>query len=76
MNDHDVRQARIDRLRRGNWQFGHDGRHHGNGSPECPLALHHHHDEFCSLPAPYELFEAGISLKEFHAASRSGHGGR
>lgn len=28
-------------------QRGCDGMHHGNGSPECPRELHHHHDERC-----------------------------
>lgn len=40
-------------------QFGHAGRHHGNGSPDCPRHLHHHHDEFCKPPTPMEWHLAG-----------------
>jgi len=29
-------------------QRGHDGRHHGIGTPECPRHLHHHHDIRCN----------------------------
>jgi hypothetical protein len=28
-------------------QYGHAGRHHGVGTPDCPRELHHHHDERC-----------------------------
>lgn len=31
-------------------QFGHDGTHCGDGSPGCPRAPHHHHDEKCKCP--------------------------
>lgn len=31
-------------------QYGHDGQHHGRGTPDCPTELHHHHDERCASP--------------------------
>jgi hypothetical protein len=31
-------------------QYGHGGRHHGTGAPDCPRELHHHHDERCVSP--------------------------
>jgi hypothetical protein len=31
-------------------QHGHEGRHHGRGTPECPTNLHHHHDARCVSP--------------------------
>lgn len=32
------------------YQWGHEGRHHGIGTPDCPRDLHHHHDERCDPP--------------------------
>lgn len=32
-------------------QYGHAGRHHGIGTPDCPRELHHHHDERCERPS-------------------------
>jgi len=32
-------------------QYGHAGRHHGVGTPDCPRELHHHHDERCERPS-------------------------
>lgn len=64
-------KARIERLKQGDWQFGHAGRHHGNGSPDCPSELHHHHDAFCKIPTPLELLEAGIDPNEFKPQSRA-----
>lgn len=31
-------------------QYGHGGQHHGRGTPDCPVDLHHHHDERCEPP--------------------------
>lgn len=53
--------ARIDRLINGGAQFGHAGRHHGNGTPDCPRELHHHHDIFCTPPTDKELRLAGMT---------------
>ena len=61
----------VERLRSGDWSFGHAGRHQGNGSPDCPRTLHHHHDEFCHLPTKAELITAGIDPKVFKARSRA-----
>lgn len=61
---------RIEKLRRGDWQFGHVGEHHGIGSEDCPRYLHHHHDEFCDLPTETELWIAGIDPKDFKNRSR------
>jgi hypothetical protein len=44
-----MESRRIERLRRGDWQFGHQGRHNGVGTEECPRELHHHHDEMVPL---------------------------
>lgn len=49
----------VNRLRQGNLQFGHAGRHRGDGSPDCPKHLHHHHDQFCRQPTVAEWLEAG-----------------
>lgn len=65
LNDHVV-----ERLKMGDWSFGHAGRHHGNGSPGCPRELHHHHDEFCTTPTDAELRAAGIDPHDFRATSR------
>jgi hypothetical protein len=61
----------VEKLKRGDWQFGHAGRHHGNGSPDCPRELHHHHDEFCAWPTVEELKAAGIDPNEFRPRSRA-----
>jgi hypothetical protein len=53
-----ARQLRVERLRHDN-QFGCHGRHHGNGGPDCPRQLHHHHDIFCIPPSQSEWSEAG-----------------
>lgn len=63
--------ARVYRLASGDWQFGHDGRHHGVGSEDCPKHLHHHHDEFCAAPTMTELKQAGIDPKDFRPRSRA-----
>ena len=63
---------RIVRLKMGDWSFGHAGSHHGFGSADCPRKLHHHHDEFCAAPTPFELHEAGIDQDEFKLRSRAG----
>lgn len=62
---------RIDRLKMGDWSFGHAGRHHGVGTEDCPRHLHHHHDEFCALPTIKELRTAGIDPNNFRARSRA-----
>ena len=63
--------ARIEKLKRGDWQFGHAGRHRGTGAPDCPRDSHHHHDEFCDLPTDEELEAAGIDPETFRARSRA-----
>jgi hypothetical protein len=63
--------AVVERLKRGDWQFGHAGRHHGTGAPDCPRELHHHHDEFCSRPTMAELRAAGIDPADFKPRSRA-----
>lgn len=60
----------VARLKSGDWQFGHAGVHRGTGAPDCPRALHHHHDEFCQMPTFSELMEAGINPLDFKAKSR------
>lgn len=69
------RERRIEKLRQGDWQFGHAGRHHGIGTEDCPRKLHHHHDEFCDYPTHDELVAAGIDPEEFKVRSRAGHRG-
>jgi hypothetical protein len=68
-----MESRRIERLRRGDWQFGHQGRHNGVGTEECPRELHHHHDEFCDSPTDVELRAAGIEPEDFRARSRADH---
>jgi hypothetical protein len=63
---------RIEALRRGRLQWGHGGFHHGNGAPDCPRGLHHHHDEFCDLPTPMEVRKAGVSVPKGGWHSRAG----
>lgn len=65
-----INEAVVKRLKMGDWSFGCAGRHHGRGTKECPVWLHHHHDEFCSIPTNEELLAAGIDPKEFKARSR------
>lgn len=60
------RAARIERLKMGDWSFGHDG----IGTDECPKWPHHHHDIFCKLPTVDELQAAGINPNDFKARSR------
>lgn len=62
---------RVARLRAGNWQFGHEGRHRGPGTQDCPRHFHHHCDDFCALPTFGELREAGINPNDFKARSRA-----
>ena len=61
----------VARLKSGDWQFGHEGRHHGVGSPDCPRWAHHHHDEFCAWPTLAELAAAGVDPSEFRPRSRA-----
>jgi hypothetical protein len=60
----------VERLRNGDWSFGCDGLHHGSGSLDCPIELHHHHDEFCHRPTSQELEAAGIKREDFKIRSR------
>ena len=54
------REMRLERIRSELVpQFGHDGRHHGTGAPDCPRELHHHHDMFCRPPTRLEWTLAG-----------------
>jgi hypothetical protein len=55
---------RVDALRLGRTQWGCNGRHHGNGSPDCPRELHHHHDMFCEPPSKDECAEAGVAYRK------------
>lgn len=61
----------VARLKQGDHSFGHAGRHHGVGTPECPRELHHHHDEFCIPPTISELVLAGIDPNTFEQRSRT-----
>lgn len=63
---------RIERLKAGDWSFGHEGRHRGPGSEDCPRYMHHHHDAFCRWPTYAEVVAAGIDPREFRVASRRG----
>lgn len=68
----EYREVRIAALKRGRDQWGHDGRHHGHytkkqieaGAPNCPIPLHHHHDDFCELPALGECVAAGVEYRK------------
>lgn len=62
---------RIDALKRGEVQWGHQGRHNGVGTKECPKELHHHHDFRCKLPTPLELFTANVKEPDNGWQSRS-----
>jgi hypothetical protein len=64
------RDKRVERLRGGDWSFGHAGTHHGDGGPGCPRNHHHHCDEFCRLPSREELQAAGIDPAKFTVKSR------
>jgi len=65
-----VNQNRVERLKGGNWQFGHSGMHEGVGTEDCPRERHHHCDDFCYHPTISELVEAGIDPAEFKAGGR------
>lgn len=63
--DADAVHERVEALRRGQDQWGHDGAHHGRqGDPECPAYLHHHHDYRCALPTRDECAAAGVQYRE------------
>jgi hypothetical protein len=64
------RKTRIDRLEFGSRQFGHNGRHTGIGTLECPTWPHHHCDEFCEMPTIDEIIMAGLDVKTFRPGSR------
>lgn len=66
---------RVEFLRRGETQWGHDGRHSGDGSPGCPRQYHHHHDVRCDWPTRAECEEAGVPFRLFWE-SRAGGSGR
>ncbi len=66
----DIRPNVVMSLVRGDWTFGCDGYHHGNGTRDCPRAPHHHHDEFCIRPRDQELFAAGIYPSDFRPKTR------
>lgn len=71
MADPNVDPIVVEKLKRGDWQFGHAGRHIGDGTEECPRTYHHHHDAFCLLPSLQELMAAGIDPKKFTPRSRA-----
>jgi hypothetical protein len=56
--------SRIEALKQGRTDWGCQGRHHGNGTPECPRELHHHHDDFCRRPTAQEMTAAGVTMPE------------
>ncbi len=58
MSEEEFIRLRVEHIEKSG-QFGCDGRHQGNGSPDCPRVLHHHHDMFCRPPTPYEWALAG-----------------
>lgn len=45
-------------------QYGHEGRHHGIGTPDCPRDLHHHHDERCEPPGAAGLADRRQRARE------------
>lgn len=64
-DEREYREVRIEALKRGRLQWGHDGRHHGRyGDPDCPRELHHHHDDYCELPTLGEVAAAGVEVPE------------
>lgn len=65
-----INERVVERLKSGDWSFGHAGKHHGKGTKDCPRRLHHHHDEFCLRPSNAELRAAGIEPKDFKSRSR------
>ena len=57
-------QRRIEALKEGRIQWGHDGTHHGTGTTECPTERHHHHDVYCAMPTAYEMAMAGVQMPD------------
>jgi hypothetical protein len=53
-------------------QYGHAGRHHGIGTPDCPRELHHHHDERCERPATVALVGRRQRAREAYWDTREG----
>lgn len=49
-------------------QRGCDGTHHGIGTPECPRALHHHHDDRCRRGLDWVICggESGPGARPMH----------
>jgi protein gp37 len=49
-------------------QYGHAGRHNGAGTPECPRASHHHHDDRCRFPIDWVVAggESGLGARPMH----------
>lgn len=65
--------ARVERIKAEPFpQFGHGGRHKGNGSPDCPRRLHHHHDWFCKAPTPWEWQVLAGRTDPIQLGSRAG----
>lgn len=64
-------ERRIEALRDGRIQWGHAGTHHGTGAPDCPRERHHHHDDYCRLPYPVEVYAAGVTMPEGGWRSRA-----
>lgn len=74
----DERIAEVEKL--GRLQWGCAGEHRGNGTPDCPKFMHHHHDERC-IPGLRNRLKAAevenVRLKEQLAAAekwRAEHG--
>lgn len=70
MGQYNINPKVVERLKMGDWSFGHAGMHCGVGTEECPKTLHHHHDEFCMRPTRAELIAAGINPRYFRMKSR------
>lgn len=51
-------------------QYGHAGRHHGDGSADCPRELHHHHDERCDPPHVQRAQQARRALADRRQGAR------
>jgi hypothetical protein len=51
-------------------QYGHEGRHHGVGTPDCPRDLHHHHDERCERPGVTAARAAVAALRDRRQRAR------
>jgi protein gp37 len=49
-------------------QYGCDGRHRGDGTPDCPRWSHHHHDDRCSAPLDWVVVggESGPGARPMH----------